>query len=111
LLGDVLQRRTRVRSNQNYQVEGRLKEKYVVEAPASASMEEVVAFVRQNPRPECSEGKTGPWCDYPVTVRMPLKATGPTMDPTIIYVALGVPAGALLIGYGFFWALSGFRRT
>jgi hypothetical protein len=33
------------------------------------------------------------------------------MDLTMIYVAFGFPAGALLIGGGFFWAVSGFRRT
>jgi hypothetical protein len=98
-------------ATKTYEVEGRFNERYDVVAPVSASMEEVVAFTKQNPRPECSEGKTGPWCSYPVTLRMPLKTTGPTLDPTIIYVALGVPAGALLIGWAFFWALSGFRRT
>ncbi len=94
-------------ANKTYDVEGRFKEKYEVVAPPNASLEQVVAFAQQNQRTDCSEIKTGPWCDYPVKLQMPRKA----MDPALIYVALGGPAVALLIGSGFFWALSGFRRT
>jgi hypothetical protein len=94
-------------ANKTYDIEGRFKEKYEVVAPPNASPEEVVAFAKQNQRTDCSENKSGPWCDYPAKFQMPRKA----LDPTMIYVAFGIPAGALLIGGGFFWALLGFRRT
>jgi len=93
--------------NKTYEIEGRFKEKYELVAPPNFSPEEVVAFAQKNQRTDCSENKRGPWCDYPVKLEMPRKAPGLTM----LYVAIGVPAGALLIGGGFFWALSGFRRT
>jgi hypothetical protein len=94
-------------ANRTYEIEGRFEEKYEVIAPPNASQEQVVAFAQQNQRTDCSESKRGPWCDYPAKLEMPRKAT----DFTIVYFALGIPAGALLIGGGFFWALSGFRRT
>jgi hypothetical protein len=94
-------------ANKTYEVEGRLKEKYEVVAPPSATLAEVVAFAQQNQRADCSESKTGPWCSYPVKLQMPGKA----IDPVAIYLALGVPAGALLIGGALYWALSGFRRA
>jgi hypothetical protein len=94
-------------ANKTYDIEGRFKEKYEVVAPSNVSPEQAVAFAQQNQRTDCSENKRGPWCDYPVKLQMPRKAT----DPTMIYVALGVPAGTLLIGAALYWALSGFRRT
>ena len=94
-------------ANKTFDVEGPSKEKYEVVAPSNTTEAEVVAFAQRNPRADCSAGKNGPWCSYPVKLEMPRKA----IDPTLIYVAVGVPAGALLIGGGFFWALSGFRRT
>ena len=95
-------------ANKTFDIEGRFKERYVVLAPPNASREEVIAFVEKNQRKECTGNESEPWCLFPVELQMPRKAT---MDPTMIYLALGVPAGALLIGGGFFWALSGFRRT
>jgi hypothetical protein len=50
--------------------------------------------------------KKGPWCDHPMKLEMPRQ-----IDPAPIYLAIGGPLGALLIGGGFFWALSGFRRS
>jgi hypothetical protein len=94
-------------SNMTFDVEGPSKEKYEVVAPSNTTEAEVVAFAQRNPCADCSASKNGPWCSYPVKLEMPRKA----IDPTLIYVAFGVPAGALLIGGGFFWALSGFRRT
>lgn len=93
--------------NATYEVEGRFKEKYEVVAPQNASLEQVVAFAQQNQRTDCSENKRGPWCDFPVKLQMPRKA----IDPTMIYAALCIPAGTLLIGAALYWALSGFRRT
>jgi hypothetical protein len=94
-------------ANKTFDVEGRFKEKYEVVAPPNATETEVVAFAQRNQRTDCSESKNGPWCDFPVKLQMPRKA----IDPTMIYVALTVPMGALLIGGGLYWALSGFRRT
>jgi hypothetical protein len=94
-------------ANKTYEIEGRLKEKYEVVAPPNASAAEVVAFTEQNKRTDCTENKSGPWCDYAAKLQMPRKP----IDPTMIYAALGVPAGTLLIGAALYWALSGFRRT
>jgi hypothetical protein len=90
-----------------YDIEGPSKEKYEVLAPPNASEAEVVVFAQSNQRTDCSQGKTGPWCNYPVKLEMPRKP----IDPVAIYLAIGVPAGALLIGRAFYWALSGFRRS
>jgi hypothetical protein len=94
-------------ANKTYEIEGRLKERYDIVAPPNATPAEVVAFAEQNKRTDCSESKSGPWCSYPVKLQMP----GKSIDPVAIYAALGVPAGALLIGGALYWALTGFRRT
>ena len=94
-------------ANKTYEVEGRFKERYEVVAPPNASQEAVIAFAQQNARIDCSESKRGPWCDHPVKLQMPREE----IKLTAIYLAFGVPAAALLVGYGLFWALSGFRRT
>ena len=94
-------------ANKTYDIEGRFKEKYEVVAPPSATETEVVAFAQQNQRADCAEGKTGPWCNYPLKLQMPSKA----INPIAIYIALGVPAGTLVIGGALYWALLGFRRT
>jgi hypothetical protein len=93
--------------NGTYEIEGPFKEKYEIVAPPNTSEAEIVAFLNQNKRADCSEDKTGPWCSYPVKLQMP----GKPIDPTMIYVALGVPVGTLLIGGALYWALLGFRRT
>ncbi|MGX1325437.1 hypothetical protein ACVMFA_007396 [Bradyrhizobium liaoningense] len=94
-------------ANRAFEIEGRFKEKYEVVAPATVTETEVVAFAQRNQRADCSESKTGPWCSYPVKLQMQRKA----INPIAIYLALGVPAGMLLIGGALYWALSGFRRT
>jgi hypothetical protein len=94
-------------ANKTYEVEGRFKEKYEIVAPPTATADEVVAFAKLNKRTDCSEDKSGPWCSYPVKLQMPTKA----IDPTAIYIALGVPAGVFLVGGALYWALLGFRRT
>jgi hypothetical protein len=93
--------------NGAYEIEGPFKEKYEIVAPPNTSEAEIVAFLKQNKRADCSEDKTGPWCNYPVKLEMPRKP----IDLTMIYVALGIPAGTFLIGVALYWALSGFRRT
>jgi hypothetical protein len=75
--------------NKTYEVEGRFKEKYEIEAPGNATKDEVVAFAQLNKRSDCSDGKSGPWCSYPVKLQMPPQP----IDPTAIYIALAVPAG------------------
>jgi hypothetical protein len=93
--------------NGTYEIEGPFKEKYEIVAPPNTFATEIDAFLKQHRRADCSEEKTGPWCSYPVKLEMPSKA----IDPSMIYVAIGVPAGALLIGAALYWALLGFRRT
>lgn len=94
-------------AKKTYEVEGKSKERYEIVAPPNASEAEVVAFAQKNQRADCSDGNTGPWCSYPVKLEMPRKP----IDPIAIYLAIGAPAGALLIGSAFYWALSGFRRS
>lgn len=94
-------------AKKTFEVEGPAKEKYEILAPPGTSESEVVAFAQKNPRADCSATKSGPWCDYPAKLEMPRKP----IDLLSIYLAIGVPAGALLIGGGLYWALSGFRRT
>ena len=60
-------------ANKTYDIEGRFKEKYEVVAPPNASPAEVVAFAEENKRTDCSENKSGPWCDYPAKLQMPRK--------------------------------------
>jgi hypothetical protein len=95
------------KATNKFEVEGRFKEKYEIVAPPNATETEIADFVLRNQRTDCSESKNGPWCDFPVKLQMPRKP----VNPTPIYVALAVPMGALLIGCGLYWALSGFRRT
>ncbi len=71
-------------ANKTYEVEGRFKEKYEIVAPANATQSEVVAFAKQNKRSDCSEDKSGPWCNYPVKLQM----TPQPIDPTAIYIAV-----------------------
>jgi hypothetical protein len=94
-------------ANKTFEIEGRNKEKYEVVAPSRTTESEVVAFAKRNQRTDCTDDKTGPWCDYPVKLQMPRKA----IDSFAIYIALGIPAATFLIGGGLYWALSGFRRT
>ncbi|MCA1452798.1 hypothetical protein I6F35_06135 [Bradyrhizobium sp. BRP22] len=94
-------------AKKTFEVEGPAKEKYEILAPPDATEAEVVAFAQKNPRTDCSPGKSGPWCSYPAKLEMPRKP----IDLLAIYLAFGVPAGVLLVGSGFYWALSGFRRT
>ena len=94
-------------AKKTFEVEGPSKEKYEVVAPPDAAEAEVVAFAQRNPRADCSSSKNGPWCSYPVKLEMPRKP----IDLLAIYLAFGVPAATLLLGGGFYWALSGFRRT
>ncbi|MCA1533846.1 hypothetical protein I6F21_14885 [Bradyrhizobium sp. NBAIM03] len=94
-------------AKRTFEVEGPAKEKYEILAPPNATEAEVVAFAQQNPRTDCSANKSGPWCSYPAKLEMPRKP----IDLLAIYLAVGVPVGTLLVGGGFYWALSGFRRT
>jgi hypothetical protein len=94
-------------ANKTFEIEGRNKEKYEVIAPSRATESEVVEFAKRNQRTDCTEDKTGPWCDFPVKLQMPRR----TIDSFAIYIALGIPATAFLIGGGLYWAFLGFRRT
>jgi hypothetical protein len=94
-------------ANKTFEVEGRNKEKYEVIAPSRATESEVVAFAKRNQRTDCTEDKTGPWCDFPVKLQMPHRA----IDSFAIYIALGIPATTFLIGGGLYWAFLGFKRT
>lgn len=94
-------------AKKTYEVEGPSKEKYEVVAPPNVSEAEIVAFAQKSQRADCADGKTGPWCTYPVKLEMPRKP----IEPVAIYLAIGVPLGALFIGSAFYWALSGFRRS
>ena len=94
-------------ANKTFEIEGRFKEKYEVMAPSRTTESEAVAFAQSNIRNDCIDGKTGPWCNYPLKLEMPRKP----INSLAIYLALGIPAGVFLIGGGFYWALSGFRRS
>ena len=94
-------------AKKTYEIETPAKEKYEVIAPPNASEAEVVAFVKKNQRLDCSAGKGGPWCSYPVKLEMPREP----INPVAFYVAFGIPAGFLMIGAAFYWAASGFRRA
>ncbi|KRR09561.1 hypothetical protein CQ12_13825 [Bradyrhizobium jicamae] len=94
-------------ANKTYEIEGRFKERYEVVAPARATESEVVAFVEQNKRSDCTENKTGPWCSYPMKLQMPRNS----FDWFFVYLGTGVPAASLLLGAGLYWAFSGFRRA
>jgi hypothetical protein len=90
-----------------YEIEGRSKERYDVVAPASATELEAVAFAEKNRRTDCTEGKTGPWCSYPVKLYMPHNP----IDWFFVYLGLGLPVMVLILGVGLSWAFSGFRRA
>lgn len=91
--------------SKTYEIEGRFKEKYEVRAPGNATAEEAVAYAEQRKRVDCTQEQTGPWCAFPLKLEMPAKP----IDWRIVYLAIAIPAAALVLGGGLFWALAGFR--
>lgn len=98
--------------NSVYEIAGPNGGKYEVEAPATASTEAVVAYVKQTvdldkPRPECTKEKWGPWCDYPLRLKMPR-----TDDYTkLMAVAALPPIALLLLGASLYWVFAGFKQN
>lgn len=94
-------------NNRTFELIGEHNERYEVIAPPTASQNDVLAFVKQNQRTDCTAAKTGPWCDYPAKLTMPRRA----LPLGILYAAFGFPAALFMLGGGLYWALRGFRKT
>lgn len=91
--------------NKTFEIEGPNKEKYEVIAPATTTEAGALAFVQANKRADCSQN-SGPWCIYPVKLKMPEDP----IDSAAVYAAIGVPTAVFLLGAALFWAISGFRQ-
>lgn len=94
-------------ANRTYEIIGPNNERVDIVAPPTATNADVIAFYKQNQRPDCSKDKTGPWCDHPVQLKMP----GKQFPPFLIYLALGVPIATFILGGSLYWALAGFSRS
>ncbi|MGJ4953956.1 hypothetical protein [Bradyrhizobium sp. HKCCYLS20291] len=92
-----------------YDVEGSVRERYQVTAPATTSSEEAVSFAKLYPREACNQDKTGPGCQFPVQLEIPARE----YNKAPLYAALSLPIFALVAGAGLYWALAGFgfRRS
>jgi hypothetical protein len=84
--------------------------KYEVEAPAKASLQDIVAYVQKAvgskwQHADCTKEARGPWCDYPTQLKMPRDYGA----AKLVIIALLPPTLLLIFGASVYWALAGFR--
>lgn len=94
--------------NHTYEIVDPQGAKYTVEAPANVSESAIVDFAKKTgdtKRADCRTGHPGPWCDDPISLKMPRNDD----IGRVALVAILPPILLLVFGASVYWALAGFR--